>query len=108
MPRESRQDAGGKNLVPRTASVTSATASVASAAAPAAARRPSSEVTESNESMADVATSASAKPTMDDEYPNCVQELAMNGFELPKVIHAYELVGDDFDAILSLLMAGQS
>jgi len=39
-----------------------------------------------------------------DEYPQCVQELVMNGFELPKVLRAYELVGDNFDSLLSFLM----
>jgi len=40
-----------------------------------------------------------------DEYPQCVQELVMNGFELPKVLRAYELVGDNFDSLLSFLMS---
>lgn len=37
------------------------------------------------------------------EYPAVVQELVMNGFELPKVIRAYELVGDNFDDLLAFL-----
>lgn len=41
-----------------------------------------------------------------DEYPQCVQELVMNGFELSKVLRAYELVGDNFDSLLSFLMNG--
>lgn len=41
-----------------------------------------------------------------DEYPQCVQELVMNGFELSKVLRAYELVGDNFDSLLSFLMSG--
>ena len=40
-----------------------------------------------------------------DEYPQCVQELVMNGFELSKVLRAYELVGDNFDSLLSFLMS---
>lgn len=40
-----------------------------------------------------------------DEYPACVQELVMNGFELSKVVHAYELVGDNFDDLLSFLLS---
>jgi hypothetical protein len=40
-----------------------------------------------------------------DEFPQCVQELVMNGFELSKVLRAYELVGDNFDALLSFLMS---
>lgn len=39
-----------------------------------------------------------------DEYPQTVQELVMNGFELSKVVHAYELVGDNFDDLLSFLV----
>ena len=38
-----------------------------------------------------------------DEYPPVVQELVMNGFELPKVVRAYELIGDNFDNLLSFL-----
>jgi hypothetical protein len=30
----------------------------------------------------------------------------MNGFELSKVLRAYELVGDNFDSLLSFLMSG--
>jgi hypothetical protein len=40
-----------------------------------------------------------------DEYPPTVQELVMNGFELSKVVHAYELIGDDFDNLLSFLVS---
>jgi len=40
----------------------------------------------------------------DDEYPQCVQELTMNGFELQKVVKAYELIGDNFDDLLAYLM----
>lgn len=39
------------------------------------------------------------------EYPQSVQELAMNGFELKKVVRAYELVGDNFDDMLSFLIS---
>jgi len=39
------------------------------------------------------------------EYPDTVQELVMNGFELQKVIHAYELIGDNFDHLLSFLLS---
>ena len=37
------------------------------------------------------------------EYPPVVQELVMNGFELSKVVRAYELIGDNFDNLLSFL-----
>jgi hypothetical protein len=40
-----------------------------------------------------------------DEYPQTVQELVMNGFELRKVVHAYELIGDNFDDLLGLLIS---
>ena len=42
--------------------------------------------------------------TSTDEYPSTVQELVMNGFELSKVIRAYELIGDNFDDLLLFLM----
>ena len=40
-----------------------------------------------------------------DFYPHTVQELVMNGFELQKVIRAYELVGDNFDELLTFLVS---
>lgn len=40
-----------------------------------------------------------------DEYPASVQELVMNGFELQKVLHAYDLIGDNFDDLLSFLLS---
>lgn len=46
---------------------------------------------------------AASRPA--DEYPPTVQELVMNGFELRKVVHAYELIGDDFDDLLAFLMS---
>ncbi|KAI2490680.1 cysteine protease [Fragilaria crotonensis] len=42
--------------------------------------------------------------TSTDEYPPTVQELVMNGFELSKVIRAYELIGDNFDDLFLFLM----
>lgn len=50
------------------------------------------------------ATTASTTTTTD-EYPNSVQELVMNGFELSKVLRAYDLVGDNFDDLLSFLLS---
>jgi len=38
-------------------------------------------------------------------YPQTVQELVMNGFELQKVIRAYEMVGDNFDELLTFLVS---
>mmetsp|Transcript_21107 Transcript_21107/g.26089 ORF Transcript_21107/g.26089 Transcript_21107/m.26089 type:complete len:661 (-) Transcript_21107:170-2152(-) len=43
-----------------------------------------------------------------DEYPPVVQELVMNGFELPRVVHAYDLIGDNFDDLLTFLMNSAS
>lgn len=40
-----------------------------------------------------------------DEYPQTVQELVMNGFELKKVLHAFDLIGDNFDDLLSFLIS---
>lgn len=40
-----------------------------------------------------------------DEYPRTVQELVMNGFDLPRVVRAFELIGDNFDDLLSFLMS---
>jgi len=36
--------------------------------------------------------------------PPVVRELVMNGFELPRVLHAYDLVGDNFDDLLAFLV----
>lgn len=52
-----------------------------------------------------MAASASRTIPSTDEYPPTVQELVMNGFELSKVVHAYELIGDDFDNLLSFLVS---
>jgi hypothetical protein len=43
-----------------------------------------------------------------DEYPASVQELVMNGFELARVLHAYDLIGDNFDDLLSFLLTSAS
>ncbi|KAG7345624.1 OTU-like cysteine protease [Nitzschia inconspicua] len=43
-----------------------------------------------------------------EEYSNTVQELVMNGFELRDVLKAYDLVGDNFDDMLSLLLSNAS
>lgn len=87
MPAEVRQDTGA---IPRAASA----AAVASASAAAVASRPSYD--------------AAAAPMMAELYPQTVQELVMNGFELGKVLHAYELVGDSFDDLLMFLMSNTS
>mmetsp|Transcript_25643 Transcript_25643/g.37743 ORF Transcript_25643/g.37743 Transcript_25643/m.37743 type:complete len:717 (-) Transcript_25643:203-2353(-) len=43
-----------------------------------------------------------------DEYPQTVQELVMNGFELSRVLRAYDLVGDNFDDLLAFLMTANT
>lgn len=43
-----------------------------------------------------------------DEYPASVQELVMNGFELSKVLRAYDLIGDNFDDLLSFLLSSST
>ena len=80
-------------MIPRAAAA--AAASVAEA--PPVASRPSNEDSSSH--------AAAAGPMMAEYYPQTVQELVMNGFELRRVVHAYELVGDNFDDILSFLMS---
>lgn len=40
-----------------------------------------------------------------EEYPSSVQELVMNGFTLSAVVKAFDLVGDNFDHMLSLCLA---
>ena len=40
-----------------------------------------------------------------EEYPSSVQELVMNGFALSSVVKAFDLVGDNFDHMLSLCLA---
>lgn len=44
----------------------------------------------------------------EEEYPQTVQELVMNGFELTKVVHAYDLIGDNFDDLLAFLLSTSS
>mmetsp|Transcript_683 Transcript_683/g.828 ORF Transcript_683/g.828 Transcript_683/m.828 type:complete len:553 (-) Transcript_683:945-2603(-) len=38
------------------------------------------------------------------EYPSVVEELVVNGFPLEKVLSAHSIAGDNFDALLSLLL----
>mmetsp|Transcript_18838 Transcript_18838/g.26521 ORF Transcript_18838/g.26521 Transcript_18838/m.26521 type:complete len:779 (-) Transcript_18838:102-2438(-) len=58
-------------------------------------------------SCSSFATSASTTDDVgenQDEYPQSVQELVMNGFDLTKVLKAFDLVGDNFDDLLSFLL----
>ena len=43
-----------------------------------------------------------------EEYPSSVQELVMNGFPLSSVVKAFDLVGDNFDHMLSLCLANSN
>jgi hypothetical protein len=85
------------------------------AASAAAAVLPSMETTTAYAgipSVASVASAAQGSETYPDshedlnaEYPQTVQELVMNGFELKKVVRAFELVGDNFDDLLAFLLS---
>lgn len=44
-----------------------------------------------------------AKKMLKKKYPPCVDELILNGFQRSKVISAYELIGDNFDELLTYL-----
>mmetsp|Transcript_6771 Transcript_6771/g.18397 ORF Transcript_6771/g.18397 Transcript_6771/m.18397 type:complete len:185 (-) Transcript_6771:683-1237(-) len=59
-------------------------------------------------SLDDASTGTSLMSTAAEEYPAIVQELTMNGFPLQKVIKAYELLGDNFDEMLTFLMGTTS
>ena len=101
MPSEARQESENGDPIPVAASLVSASSAVASSIPPAVASRPSND--ESSNHAYDEA--AAAAPLMAEHYPQSVQELVMNGFELKKVVHAYDLVGDNFDNLLSFLMS---
>jgi hypothetical protein len=51
---------------------------------------------------------ATTNAVTDEEYPQVIQELVMNGFELQDVVRAYEFVGDRFDDILSFLLSSKT
>lgn len=95
------------------ASSTSQYAAVAAAAASAAAS--STVASYSRSSPPNVASAAAAASSgggiassSSDEYPASVQELVMNGFKLQKVLRAYDLIGDNFDDLLSFLLSQTS
>ena len=58
--------------------------------------------------VASVAASAPSGIAAEEEYPQTIEELVMNGFELSKVIHAYDLIGDNFDDLLAFLLSSSS
>ena len=43
-----------------------------------------------------------------EDYSQSVQDLVMNGFQLKDVVKAYDLVGDNFDAMLTFLLSNPS
>ena len=59
-------------------------------------------------SAASIDGSGGIASSSSDEYPASVQELVMNGFELQKVLRAYDLIGDNFDDLLSFLLSQTS
>ena len=76
-------------------------------AVPAAAHSPAMASLSSHETARDriYSSPVTQHAVLDEEYPQVVQELVMNGFELQDVIRAYEFVGDRFDDLLSLLLS---
>ena len=90
------------------ASSTSQYAAVAAAAAAASSTVASSSYSRSSP-IPHAASAASASggiaSSSSDEYPASVQELVMNGFELQKVLRAFDLIGDNFDDLLSFLLS---
>lgn len=85
---------GSPNSTSAASGIPPAAAAVPSVAAAAAASPPVA------------AMSASFPPSM--EYPQVVQELAMNGFDLQKAARAYELIGDNFDDLLAYLLSSST
>lgn len=76
------------------------------AAAAAAAASSSAAASLPSASSSAYAAAAGGRAGNDaDEYPASVQELVMNGFGLQKVLRAYDLVGDNFDDLLSFLLS---
>lgn len=93
------------------ASSNSQYAAVAAAAAAAASSTVASSYSRSSP-IPHAASAASASggiaSSSSDEYPASVQELVMNGFELQKVLRAFDLIGDNFDDLLSFLLSQTS
>ncbi|KAL9185647.1 hypothetical protein ACHAXT_003424 [Thalassiosira profunda] len=115
--RRSRCNASPRGLRSSSNSPVHRTAAAASAAASPSSQHPyaAASAAAAPSSAAASLPSASSQPTAagwnnsasltTDEYPPSVQELVMNGFELPKVLRAYDLVGDSFDDLLSVLLS---
>ena len=85
---------------PPTLPVYAPSAAAAAAASPAPAAAAAMSYADPSTASAGYTAHEDSSP---DEYPAVVQELVMNGFELSKVVRAYELIGDNFDNLLSFL-----
>lgn len=48
------------------------------------------------------------KSKLVDQYPQAVQELVINGFELEKAIQGYKMLGDNFDDIVLFLTSNMT
>lgn len=72
----------------------------------AVARSPAKASSPTHDTPAEAtSTPAIDRSGLDEEYPQVVQELVMNGFEIQDVIRAFEFVGDRFDDLLSFLLS---
>jgi len=100
MPAESRQLGVSSTAADSESTSVAVARAVMPASVPAVASRPNSSH--------DIESSSPVNPMMVDHYPQSVQELVMNGFELKRVVRAYELVGDNFDNLLNFLMSTTS
>jgi hypothetical protein len=85
----------------RTSSSSSSSSFVTSSSSKNVAKNSTHTSVESNHSTNDGDTQ---QQYQQEEYPRIVQELVMNGFELSKVLKAYEFIGDNFDDLLSYLI----
>ncbi|KAL7478852.1 hypothetical protein ACHAW6_004603 [Cyclotella cf. meneghiniana] len=91
-----------------TATATSAAASSVASFPRARSSSPPNNYEETHYGANAAASSLASTHSSSDEYPSSVQELVMNGFELSKVLHAYDLIGDNFDDLLSFLLSSTS
>ena len=74
-------------------------------------RKPSPIYNHTSPLESDIAVSSAsslAQLHSEDEYPECVQELVMNGFLLEDVLKARDLVGDNFENLLAFLLSRTS
>ena len=69
--------------------------------------RQSSHASASVLASASLPDSQPSTEACEEEYPQTVQELVMNGFELSKVLHAFDLIGNNFDDLLAFLMSSE-